>query len=225
MKGRKSLLVLMTLVLVLSFTGCSGKKDAGASPVNNAAGNPVKETAEANKSQVYNAQYYKGEMGLEDISVATQKLAEDFQTGKVKMDEYIQRLEELQQKAMESIGAETPSAGSSSGTVSDNTHSAGDRVVDAKYRGQFIIKQAVGENGLIVGNIIEFEKVNIITGSWAEMPGFKENINWNSESPWAYTVGNELMIAEESDMSYRKMGTFTDVNTFVNEAGITYKRQ
>ena len=45
-----------------------------------------------------------------------QKVSSDFQSGKIKMEEYVKRLEELSQKITENIGTETSSSGSSAST-------------------------------------------------------------------------------------------------------------
>ena len=235
MKSKNIVWIVVTLFLVSSFMGCSGKK-SNSSVSAYAEDNFQRATTGAEITQANNAQTnYYGEMEYEALVMEMQKVASDFQAGKIKMEEYLQRLEELQKKLTVAVGTETTSTDStgniSGSTVSGNTQSNTNRVVEKKYRGVFINIQNTDDNGRSTGLKILFDESNILEGSWAN---FDDSHWYDGPVPFAWTVGNELMVQMESDLPYTKLGTFTDNNTFVYEytrLGIrltesrTYKRQ
>ena len=221
---KRMLILILILSCLFAVAGCSKNTNnttasESSNAPNNASGNTVssgKETAQADNALVY----YSGKMNLNDIGVEMQKVAADFQAGKIKMEEYIQRLEELNAKMTDAV-----SSGSSSGTTSGTTQASGNKVIAQKYRGTFI---SVDTYTLVKKPprraIIDFGEGSINSAGFIGSDGESEN---SSFAGTFWTEGNVLMMermrtdAKSGTVDFNyvvKWGTFKDANTFVYEA-------
>ena len=218
MNDKKTFCVLMVMFFVLVFATCSGKKNPAESTENEI---PQTIGIQVPESQMYNSQVRNEELDIQALSEEMQKLAIDFQAGKVKMDDYVKRLEELQQKMMQAITAESPA----SNTSSANSNEV-ERFVDPKYCGRFNSTKTFFTShqwGEYQGDA----KVALyINNNGAEFAVVFLNGSANEQTTInAYTEGNSLMsdvmvLDEKTGYKYQtvKLGTFTDTNTFVYEA-------
>ena len=121
--------------------------------------------------------------------------------------------------------------------VSDNTESRDRRVIDEKYRGDFVQTSIEGD---IEWKFTFKESIMIHTLSFFDIENGGDLMAAEDSTLDAWTVGNELMSRKDTGEGYSefKFGTFTDGSTFVlnqendlyifyvgAEGSITYKRQ
>ena len=233
---KRTLIALLIITCLVS--GCSKNTRDTAAPATSRAGASGSSNDKSGGGNIAQTNYY-GEMDEDKFSEEMVRLLSALQSGKITMDEYMERVDELSNKAeefyknvLEGIAAENRAAASAPSTApntgSGNTQSSGRRFVAEQYRGDFASN--VDENGWT--GIRIGESTVLIGGELFIIP---LSLFETTDPPYAWTVGNELWIqpAYTGEGAIYKMGTFTDANTFVEEysfmgklpESITYKRR
>ena len=215
MKNKKWFCFILALTLVFSMYACS--KSGGSATTANAQSNTQVENTGIEIAQSGNTQvYYSGKMNQRDISEEMQKVSSDFQAGNIGQDEYVQRLTELSEKMTGDTGIETTAS-----ETSDNAN----KIVDGKYQGNYL---SVKSYFTYSANDIPLNP-NILISFEHNRATFNDVPNGGVEPSFLggiWTEGNSLMCEtafydeKTSTLSPRvvKIGTFTDVNTFIFES-------